>query len=269
MDLLITNFSRSSAAGYKDGDIVVAASQNKSLWENAQNIFNKLNTGPNPITGYYDNPFVSAYLEQVSRYKYTRLNSNEVKRIDLENDEEEILSATPNHQGRYVLIDKSVAESKHLFGSAGKEVWYDGRQNFDTDKLWGAIETHSDFRKAENLSWPFTPTERRYFLIISCAHLKHDEHVECSSKTAVQKTRPIYEEALINPITNQTKRVMARRRRWFVPYWDYSAIDTDITRNQTKASDFRNFPFNNCETHDVDEDCRCKIKEGLYIPEGA
>ena len=171
MDLLITNYSRNGVTAYKDGDIVLATSREKNLWQNAQSAFNVLNTGPNIITGYYDNLFVASYLEQISKYKYVRLNSNEANRIDLESGEEEILNATPNNRGRHVLINKSIAESKYIFGSVGKEVWYDGKRDFSIDNLWNSIETHSDFRKAENLHWPFTPIERRFFLIIK---IKYD-----------------------------------------------------------------------------------------------
>ena len=90
--------------------------------------------------------------------------------------------------------------------------------------------------------------------------------IECSDKTAGEKIEPIAENILINPASKEIQRLIVKRRRWFIPYWDYDFIDTDIARDTEKESDYRDLIDNECTTHDVDENCLCKIKEGLHIP---
>lgn len=272
MELLIMTQTRGENPAYQDGDVVLAFNQDRILWTNAQNICGIENFSPNDVTGYYDDPLLSAYLENTAQHKYVRLNTNEVERTYLQSGDKEILSTIPNYRGESIKVDdiinKKLREQNHrVFGSCGKEVWYSNDNlPINLDAIWGAIETYSDHKRADNLSWPFTRTERRLFLSLSCSHLHHDSMTECSDKTAGEKIEPIAENILINPVSKETQRLIVKRRRWFIPYWDYDFVDTDIARDTEKESDYRDLIDNECATHDVDENCLCKIKEGLHIP---
>jgi hypothetical protein len=274
MELLIMTQTKGENPAYQDGDILLAFNQDRILWTNAQNICGPQNFSPNSVTGYYDNPLLAAYLENTSCHRYVRINTNEVERTNLISGEKDILSAIPNYIGESVEIDavinKRLKEVNHyIFGSCGKEVWYNkSNRPIDVDAIWRGIEDYSDHKKEDNLNWPFTEAERKLFLPLSCAHLHDNSIVECSKKTAVEKVEPIMDNVLINPSTRETKNKMVKRRRWFVPYWDYSFVDTDAVRDVGKESDYRDLTANDCVTHDVDENCLCKIKEGLHIPSG-
>jgi len=257
---------------YQDGDVVLAFNQDRILWTNAQNICGIENFSPNDITGYYDDPLLCAYLENTAQHRYVRINTNEVERTYLQSEHKEIISTLPNENGESIKVDdvlnKKLRKQNHcVFGSCGKEVWYSkDNRPINVDAIWSAIEAYSDHKKSNNLSWPFTPTERRLFLSLSCAHLHHDSAVECSHKTAMEKVEPIVENILINPVSKETKRLIVKRRRWFVPYWEYDFVDTDTARDTEKESDYRDLAINDCSTQDVDKNCLCKIKEGLHVP---
>jgi hypothetical protein len=275
MELLIINKTRGPNPAYQDGDVVLALDQERILWNNAKNIYRPDNFLPNSITGYYDDPLLASYLENISKYKYIRLNSNEVQRTNLDNSYETVLSTIPNYRGESIQVDDVINKklrtpSHYIFGSCGKEVWYsDEIRAFNVDKIWSDIETHSQYRKSDNLTWPLTETEKYLFLSISCAHI-HDGKIEqCSKNTASEKVQPIQENILINPITGETEFQVLKRRRWFVPYWDYDFIDTDVARDDSQFSDFRDLSINECVTQNVDEKCLCKIKVGIHVPSGA
>jgi len=272
VELLIMTQTKGENPAYQDGDVVLAFNQDRISWTNIQRIFRPEAFSPNDITGYYDDPLLCAYLENTAQHKYVRLNTNEVERTYLQSGDKEILSTNPNHRGESIKVDdvinKKLREQNHrVFGSCGKEIWYSNDNlPINLDAIWGAIETYSDHRRADNLSWPFTSAERRLFLPISCAHLHDNSMTECSIETAVEKVESIVENVLINPVNKKTKSQIVKRRRWFVPYWDYDFVDTDMARDTEKESDYRDLIDNECATHDVDENCLCKIKEGLHIP---
>ena len=269
MDLLIINKNGVTDSAYKDGDILLAFGNLKILRQNARDIFDKIQAKPDIVSGYIQDDFTEAYFDCTMGYKYIRLNENEVKKIDLKDDSEEVLSGVRNYQGNYVIIENEIKSSSHLFGSYGKEIWYREKNvAFNPHKVWQVIEKYSDYRKQDYLNWPLTDTEKRFFLSVTCKNIKDGLTIDCPPWVAAEKVQPIYKEQTINPIINQKKRVLARRRRWFLPYWDFDSLETDTIRNMDRFSDFRDLPDNSFSFRDVEEDCYCKIKEGLYLPEG-
>ena len=264
MDLLVSSRTNGVNPAYQDGDVVCTFTQEKCLWANAKNLCNEENAEPNIITGYYDNILLREFLEYTSIFKYVRLNSNEVERTRLADGEIDTVGGFSVNGGQSVTVEEFVKASLstndvRIFKVGGKEVWYSGFCGYMRIRsLWDKIHEHSNYRSNENTNWPLTDTEKKVFLSVSHCHMLSNgdgvTHIECNASTAAEKRKAIYENG-----------VLKKRRRFFVPYWDYDYIDTDTVRDSGKESDFRDLLYNDHATANVDSDCKCKIQEGLHV----
>jgi hypothetical protein len=269
----------SISTGYQDGDVVQTFSLNRILMANAENICNVNNFSINSVTGLRENnSLLMKFLELKSKYKFERINSNDVRKTSLITGEESIVNKTPNEYGEYMdvykFLSRRLKSHRHrVFGSSGNEIWYGkSRLDVDLDALWNSIESHSDNLKSENSSWKFSEIEKRMFLVLNCCThtcLDHDEHEgedhesgcciactcdcslgEVSQDIVDEKTQSIYRdgEPILDEATgiessdNPVEKIMIARRKFVVPYWDYSSslsLNVDDIRNISKEVDGR------------------------------
>jgi hypothetical protein len=261
---------------YKDGDIVQTFSPDRILLSNAEGICNVNNFSLNEVTGLRDNDsLLMKYLELRNTYKFERVNSNDIRRTNMITEEEDILNTTPNDKGEYInayqFISRRLKNARHcIFGSSGSEIWYGkARASVDLDALWNDIETHTDELKQNNMSWNFSPIEKRAFLVMNCCghghpHTHEDavSHAACINCTcgcdlhelsedfANERVEPVYTDG--DPIPEPDsipesgdvvfEQILVAKRKFTVPYWDYDSLlslDVDDIRNPNTQVDAR------------------------------
>ena len=228
---------------YQDGDIVTAMSDVQIEYCHAEMICHVDKAGVNSVGLRDVDSLLHRYMAKTSRHKFIRLNSNEVKRINLLTNEEDIIGETMDVAQ---FLRRRLKHGRHkIFGSEqGQEIWYGGnapRDRDHSDVLWSEIEGHSDNLKADCCNWPFTPIEKRHFLPVNCCGYKHGEVVEVSDGTCGEKTCSVKVEGEPDEDGRSTQ-VMIAKKKWQVPYWDLDtelSIDIDDVRNTDKEVDAR------------------------------
>ena len=235
---------------YQDGDIVNAMSDIQIEYCHAETICHVHKTGFNSVGLRDTGTLLHRYMEKTSRHKFIRLNSNEVKRINLLTNEEAIISTTPNAKGECMdaalYISRRLKHPDHkIFGNGpGNEIWYGGnapRDRDHSDILWNEIEGHSDNLKADHGNWPFSPVEMKGFLPLNCCGHKHGEIKEVSSGTCGERCCSVEVEGEPDEDGRPTEVVIAKKK-WQIPYWDLSSelgIDVDDVRNRGTTVDAR------------------------------
>ena len=261
---------------YRDGDIIQTFSPNGILLSNAEGICNVNNFSLNPVTGLRDNDsLLMKFLELRNTYKFERVNSNDIRRTNMITGEEDILNTTPNDEGEYIhayqFISRRLKSARHcIFGSSGSEIWYGKtRSSTDLDALWNDIETHTSHLKQDNMSWNFSPIEKRSLLVMNCCGHEHShEHshdhsdslcisgscgcelFELSEDFINERAEsiqidgdPISEEEIGVDSGDPTfEQIVVAKRKFTVPYWDYDSLlslDVDDIRNRHKEVDAR------------------------------
>ena len=261
---------------YRDGDIVQTFSLDRILLCHAQEICNVNNFTMNSVTGLRDNnSLLMKGLELSNVYKFERINSNDIRRTNISTGEQDILNTTPNDEGEYInayqYISRRLKNPRHcIFGSSGNEIWYGkSKPSIDLDALWNDIETHTSHLKQDNMSWNFSPIEKRSLLVMNCcghehSHVDPNEHSDsvhlggaCScelyelSEDFINERAesiqidgdPISEEEIGVDSGDPTfEQIMVAKRKFTVPYWDYDSLlslDVDDIRNPSKEVDAR------------------------------
>jgi hypothetical protein len=234
MELLLKINSADGEKSYKDGDIVQAFSNDRILLANAESICSVDNSDLDPVSGLrYNDTLLMKYMEAYSLYKIERINTNSARRTNLLTLEEDIINNSPNSDGEAILVEefltRRLRSNRHkVFGSTGSEIWYNGSRPVDLDWLWTEIEGSSDNLKQDNISWKFTPLEKRHFYTMNCRGNAGGIIQELSDGTAVERQNTIF----------TADDILVAKRRWQVPYWDLGVNVNDI-RNQDKETDGR------------------------------
>ena len=245
---------------YQDGDVVMVKSNVEIEYCHAEMICHAHEAGFNSAGFRNTGSLLYKYLENTSKYRFTRLNSNDVERYNLLTDEVDIVNTTPNAKGEYIYVDRYIArrlrQSDHkIFGSEqGKEIWYGGyaiRDRASSDTLWQNIESHSDKLKQDHKNFPLSPIEQSRFLPINCCGYKNNTPTEVSCGTCGDRCYPIFSN-------NDEDQVLITRSKWCVPYWDLSSeleVDMDDVRDKNKTVDAR---------RDVSLDYMCHMDD-IYV----
>ena len=235
---------------YQYGDIVAAMSAVQIEYCHAEMACHVDKAGFNGVGLRDVDSLLYRYMEKTSKYKFIRLNSNEVKRINLLTVEEDIISTTPNADGEAInvaqFLRRRLVNKRHkIFGGRqGQEIWYGGnapRDRDHSDVLWNEIEAHSDNLKANCCNWPFTPLEKSGFLPLNCCGHKHGEVVEVSDGTCGERASSVKVEGEPDEDGRSTQ-VMVAKKKWQIPYWDLAVelgIDVSEVRDKDKQVDAR------------------------------
>ena len=252
-----------SATSYKDGDIVRAFSMYEIYSCHAAHKCHINNFGLTTDGMRSPDPLLIKYLEKTNTYKFERLNSNDVKRTNLITGQEDIFNKTPNSNGErinvYQYVTRRIKNKNHrIFRSNGLEYWYGKvRSDIDIDAVWNDIETHTDFLQSDHIHFPLTEHEKRiFFPINSCMHVceEGDDHddahclscichcdlSECNGVFITERVSGI--ETIHNEGTEDQYNETIHRRKFQVPYWDFSSslsINVDNVRNVNLEIDSR------------------------------
>lgn len=250
-----------SSTSYKDGDIVQAFALNEIYYHHAQHKCHVKNFDFTTDGMRVADPLLVKFLEKTNTYKFERMNSNDVKRINLITSEEDIINTIPNDNGEkinvYQYVSRRIKNKHHLiFRSNGLEYWYGKhRSDIDVDSIWNDIETHTSFLQSDHVHFPLSGIEKRAFLPINCcmhdhAHdHAHDEclsaicecHMsECSNDFISERLSPIV--SVHNEGTDEQYNEILHKRKYQVPYWDLTSalsLNVDDIRNTNKEVDVR------------------------------
>ena len=268
MDLIIKTNDVSGDSSYKDGDIVQAFSNDRIYMCHAEMICKVENFPLDTVTGLRPNDgLLMKFMENTHQFKFVRINESEVKRINLDTDEETIIGKTPNGDGEYIYVHELLVrffkDANHkIFGSSDAEIWYGGSRAPNIDSVWSDIETHTSNIKSDHASWPLTDIEKRHFLPLNASGFKNDVAVELSSGTVSERNKAVYKEEVID---GEEESVLFAKRQWRVPYWDLSAtldINVDDVRNKDVALDARKLDSEKPHIDDVNID---KIAAGIIV----
>ena len=286
MELIVKTKSHPDNRRYQDGDIIETFTDLKILNTHAQMICHPKKFPMNTF-GLRDRyTLLEKYMAAVSKFKFTRLNSNDVQRLNLITDEEDIINTVPNAKNEVMNVDQFIIDrrksSRHrIFGTShGNEVWYTGHKKITSevcDVCWNDIETHTDNLKTNHEHWPFTETEKRHFLPLNCCGYKFDrqtwtsERCEiscgtcCERKAGVLKEQVYEEDPVLEDGEPNNEIIIVAKRKCQVPYWDLVSelgIDVDDVRNKNKELDPRvDGPLENrSKMDDINID---KIAEGI------
>ena len=265
---------------YQDGDIIETFTDVQIANCHAQIICHPRKFSMNTFGLRDRNTLLEKYTAAVSEFKFTRLNSNDVQRLNLITGDVSVVNTTPNANNEYIYVDKflgnRVKSPRHrIFGTShGNEVWYTGHRKFThevCDIVWNDVETHTDSLKSNHEHWPFTETEKRHFLALNCCGFMHDHCCEvscgtCSERKATVIRQQVFEEdpVLVDGEPNYEEIIVAKRQ-WRVPYWDLTStlsLDVDDVRNENKELDVRvDGPLENrSKMDDINVD---KVAEGI------
>ena len=280
MELIVKTKSHPKAERYQDGDIIETFTDLTISNRHVQTICHPKNFPLNTFGLRDRNTLLEKYMAAVSEFKFTRLNSNDVQRLNLITGDVSVVNTTPNANNEYIYVDKflgnRVKSPRHrIFGTShGNEVWYTGHRKFThevCDIVWNDVETHTDSLKSNHEHWPFTETEKRHFLALNCCGFMHDHCCEvscgtCSERKATVIRQQVFEEdpVLVDGEPNYEEIIVAKRQ-WRVPYWDLTStlnLDVDDVRNENKELDVRvDGPLENrSKMDDINVD---KVAEGI------
>ena len=253
MELIVKIKSNGSNPRYQDGDVVEAMSLDQIYMAHAEMICNVSNFGFN-TQGLRDIGTLLEKFEQSTKtYKFERLNSNDVKRTNLDTLEESVISTTPNTDGEainvYQYLSRRLKSNRHkIFGSQGSEIWYGKSKTYDSSiitSVWNDIETDTANLQVNNRNWPFTPREKTGFVCINTSGRDYTgesfTRVELSGETVASRAASVIEDPP-EEIPEEYDPVILAKRQWFVPYWDLSSElghSVDDLRNSSIECDCR------------------------------
>ena len=245
MELIVKTIDVPGDSSYKDGDIVQAFSNDRIHMCHAEMICSPDSSPLNTVTGLRSNDgLLMKFTEAVSKYKFVRLNTNEVKRINLIDSSEDIISNTANANGERIDIHQFLKtrlsfKNHKIFGSSGAEIWYGGSRQHNIQDIWNDIETHTDNLMVDHSSWPLTDTEKRHFLPLNASGFKNGSISEISSDTVNTRHSPAVKTETVD---GEQQVVVVAQRQWQVPYWDLSTdlgININDVRNMEILLDAR------------------------------
>tara|TARA_R110000824_G_scaffold105628_1_gene249992 strand:- start:1533 stop:2402 length:870 start_codon:yes stop_codon:yes gene_type:complete len=265
MEIIVKINDGPSPTSYQDGDVVRAISMSDIYYCHAQHKCHVKNFGFTTGGMRIADPLLIKFLEKTRVYKFERLNSNDVKRINLTTSEESVLNNTPNDDGERIDVQQYISrrlnnENHLMFMSSGLEYWYGkNRGDIDVDSIWSDIETHTDFLQSDHIYFPLSDIEKRTFLPMSCCMHSHaHDHTdlpvhnaclnvtcgcalsECDVDFVSDRSASI--DIVHNEGTEEEYNELVHKRKYQVPYWDLTSIlslDIDDIRNTNKEVDSR------------------------------
>ena len=277
--VLKINSANNDPKNYQDGDIVQTFTNDHIHMCHAEMICSPKHFSFNTFGLRDRNTLLEKFMEKTSKYKFTRLNSKDVQRLNLLTNEEDILNATPNSNNEYidvgVYLTQRMKHSTHkIFGASyGNEVWYGGIVTKDKaviNAIWNDIETDSDNLKNNHDHWPLSDVEKRHFLPLNCIGWM-SEVKEISTHSACERACCVCEPDVVildeqgEDDGTTEEGAMIAKRKWQVPYWDLTSslgIDVDDVRNKDKEVDVRSddtlIQRNKLDDINVD-----KVEEGI------
>ena len=257
---------------YQDGDIVCAISKTQTHYCHGEMICHVDLHGFNSAGLRDRGTLLENYMALTSKYRFTRLNSNEVQKYNLLTDEVDIISDTPNEAGNFInvyeYLIRRLSHKRHkIFGDQqGAEVWYGGnapRDRGHADVLWDYIEGHSDKLKVDHSQFPLSPIEKAHFLPIDCCGFMNGVETEISDGTCGERDCCVEIDGEPDE-DGIPQKIFIAKKKWQVPYWDLASelgIDVYDARDRELTHDGRTGMEHN-HNH-MDDICVDKVAAGI------
>ena len=221
--------------GYADGDVVEAFSLNRIRLTNAQRLTSVQRYPLDAVTGLRVPGTALDTVQAVTHlYKFEApTGESYVTRENLVTGDVELVELNAE-----VYLGRRLRNPGHLvFGSGANRHWYGKRlTDVSGDTVWDALETVTDYNRADFSQWPLTPMEKTMFLPISLTGKKTTAagvvDVILSDPTVDNMRGPLtrFEHEDDEPI-----EITVARRRYNVPYWDLGetlGIQPEVARTQ-------------------------------------
>tara|TARA_R110002020_G_scaffold55309_3_gene153632 strand:- start:12580 stop:13407 length:828 start_codon:yes stop_codon:yes gene_type:complete len=235
---------------YQDGDIVQCFSDNQIYLSHAQLICNPKNFSFNSAGLREPGTLLEKYMARSHKYKFVRVNSNDVERTNLLTNETSVINTIPNSDGESINAFKHLSTSllnpnHSIFGvEQGQETWYQKpiiniNEQQMIDGIWQDIEANSDYLKADHALYGLGGSTQRDYLIISCCG---DSFGTASRESLSNDTCFSRSESVQTPETEDQPSELVAKRKWQVPYWDLSdslGMSVEDIRSRRKVSDLR------------------------------
>jgi len=249
-DLLL--ICRADHPTYEDGDILCAMSERRILQCHTEHACH-VKDAPRARSGHCVRGSRHEDLE-AARYSHRieRDGRDFIRYIRQSDGQEWIIGSVPvDVEGRMMhmhvaeYFDRRLRHPRNrIFGSAGSEVSYGGRQDLSMtklDALWTRIEAETRLLKADHTRWPFTRGERRGFLPVTFDQLTDAE--------AAVLVEPLVDDR--DPENPVTLKKRARK----IDYTEVYPTRTTEIRDRTQETDLRD-DSRICTSSDVETKTR-------------
>jgi len=218
---------------FEAGDILCAFNNERIKIVHAQNICHVSKSGFNSDGLRYADSLPELFQKKVYRYKFQRVSTLEVKRIDLITLEEDIISNQANGKGEYMdvplFIERRIKHPRHrIFGTKGSEYWYGKHNSYAFYKdIWKWIEEKTGLKEIDHTKWPATDRELKKYL-----HLTVDDF---NNETSGDLVKPLED-------TTSGEIAVMKPRKHFVEWEKLNGISLDVIKDIkdiSKAIDLR------------------------------
>lgn len=229
-ELMLKVGDKPRAVDWKDGDVICALSDNRIQCCHAAHICFEKNPATRKFAALTDDLLLPDahvsrdFLEAVCRWRFERISSTEIDRVEISSGDRVRIDATPRlidgqlqhmHVPRFIERRKAALAGSNstglpMYGTAGSEVWYGGPQDYSpaaVSAVWDAIETKTPHRRtdAARQLWPAGRLDLQHHLLIRVDPF--DEPVRHLLESAV------IDEGAIDPAAR-----LVARRRFFVDW---------------------------------------------------
>ena len=180
-DIIIKVKRDGDNSNYEDGDIVQTFTDKRIKSVYAEHICHRDKIGFKQDGRRPDNSLTEMYLQKVSEYKFERISENEVRRTNIETQEQDVISGTPNEKGEQMdvslFVKRRLKHNRHLvFGEVGSERWYGGNTNKNKIyDVWKEIEKRTDKKEIDHAKFPCTDRTLTNYLVIKSEDLTDEE----------------------------------------------------------------------------------------------
>ncbi len=204
------------AAGYLDGDVVVAWSQNQIGWRWASAICAPKHAGWTS-EGLRADGLARGYLNRMRQFRFTRISATEVRRRNLFLGQNQTFTFAASELD--AMIAQRLQHPYHaIFGTLARPVWYGGRTRVGVPyvrDVWTWIEANSAYRRADYREAPTGQVEPYAFLMLSVDDMSEEEMTDLT------------EPELADP--DDPGSDIVKKRRSFVRWRDMSQADRGAT----------------------------------------
>jgi len=189
--------------GYKDGDIIEAFTEKRTLVSHAETILNPWDADKND-SGFLDiNSHSHKMYSKTKQYRFEYVVDKVFRYNQFENDKQEDVTSQIDIKKfiarRIFTFCRPGRNGLPMFGTRILPVWFGGKTNWDKlDDVWNDIETHVGKLKEDHKKWGLTSNELKLFMALPCTGLTEE-------KAAAYK-EPMYQDPSAENLVITKKR---------------------------------------------------------------
>lgn len=165
---LMLFIDRSRKNFFEDGDILCSFNDNRISRANCEYVASEArrSLGFNGDGLRVANSILEDYLTLANQYKFVRISTDQVKRVETQTGEETVIPKEEIAVAEFIKRRKVKADHC-VFGTKGNEYWF-GKSRVPTESelatFWNVIETKTAHIRSQHLKWKMGSEEYKSFL---------------------------------------------------------------------------------------------------------